>query len=1216
MLFPLFLSPEEIKSLQADEALSDQVQKRTPEQIEAIYTSGQNVLVSASAGSGKTFVMVERIIDKILRGVSIEDLFISTFTVKAARELKERLEKKLLEEIRKTGDTSLNTYLNKQLQSLYLADIGTMDAFTQKLVSDHGYSIGISPKYRIMQDKSEQDILKNTVYKELFADYLEGDHAESFIKLVKNFSANAKNSRVFREAVYKIYYFSQSTADPEWWMEKRFLKAAKSLQSYKDLPDQTIGTFLFSMQDTADQLKDLTELEDYEQLTKKGLPSKKYLKHLEIIERLYDWAKHFDHYYGKEKIGQLALDLTKLLPTSSYITLLGQKYPIYKQLQEQIRSLRHLDTILTYQGESLPLLELLQAFVTDFSRNYLEAKRQENAYEFSDIAHFAIRILEEYPDIRQTYQQKYHEVMVDEYQDNNHMQERLLELLSTGHNRFMVGDIKQSIYRFRQADPQIFNEKFKDYQENPDHGKLILLKENFRSQSEVINATNAVFSHLMDENIGDILYDQTHFLVAGSDRQKVAKDKNKCQLLIYDLDSQENSSSSSSEESDDMGNQLSAGEIKLVAKEIIALHQKEKVAFSDITLLVSSRTRNDSIFQTFDYFGIPLVADGGQDNYLKSVEVMVMLDTLRTINNPLNDYALVALLRSPMFAFDEDQLTRIALQNSQGEVAESFYEKITASLQSKGQHPQLIGQELFQKLAYFDQTLKDWRTFSKTHSLYDLIWKIFNDRFYFDYVSDSPKGEQAQANLYALALRASQFEKTGFKGLSRFIGMIDKILSSQNDLADVAVSPAKNAVNLMTIHKSKGLEFKYVFILSCDKKFSMADVQSPLILNRQTGIGIKYLADLKDQLGEEQLSSVKVYLETLPYQLHRDQLKRASLSEQMRLLYVAMTRAEKKLFLVGKGSQEKLSHKYDGSRQGNHLPQSLRESSQTFQDWLLAIHESFKNENLFYDISYVGEDELSDEKIGQLKLEPKLKTDNLRDNRQSEQIVRALDMLEKVEEINERYKAAINLPTVRTPSQVKKFYQSMMDTEGVDIIEKDYQKAQEFKLPDFSDQHKIEASQIGSSLHELMQRIKISEKVTKEDILKALDEVEAEAEVKEKIDVLKIQTFFEDSRLGQLIQEKKDKLHREAAFAILKKDLLSQEKFVVRGIIDGYLLLEDRIILFDYKTDKYKNSLDLKDRYTQQLSLYEEALIQAYGIKKVDKYLVLLGGEKLEVLEL
>ncbi|MCO4676122.1 ATP-dependent deoxyribonuclease (subunit A) [Streptococcus infantarius subsp. infantarius] len=1208
MTFKPFLTAEAISSLQQKEAQSSKAQKRTPEQIEAIYSYGNNILVSASAGSGKTFVMVERIIDKILRGITVDRLFISTFTVKAAGELKERLEKKISQALQKATDNDLKTYLNEQLLALQTADIGTMDAFTQKLVNQYGYTLGISPTFRIMTDKSEQDLVKNDVFADLFADYMTGQNQDSFRKLVRNFSGNRKDSSAFRGIVYKIYDFSQATDNPKKWLAEVFLKGARTYTDFSAIPDQEVMDFLACMHETANQLQDVTDLEDYKQVTAKGTPTANYKKHLNMIEHLHEWAMHFETLYGHDGLGRLAADVADLIPSGPAVTVAGVKYPVFKTLQEHLTGLKHLETIFKYQSESLPLLELLQAFMQDFSEQYLQAKIQENAFEFSDIAHFAIQILEENPDIRELYQDKYHEVMVDEYQDNNHTQERMLELLSNGHNRFMVGDIKQSIYRFRQADPQIFNQKFKDFQEHPEHGKLILLKENFRSQSEVLDATNSVFTHLMDESVGEILYDGMHQLVAGSPAQKEAHPENKTQVLIYDTDDSSELASSPEEE------QINPNEVKLVAKEIIRLHNEEGVAFEDITLLVSSRTRNDGILQTFEHYGIPLVTDGGEQNYLKSVEVMVMLDTLRALDNPLNDYALVALMRSPMFSFNEDDLARLALQTNEDETRANLYQKLEHALANQGQHAELVTPALRQKLKVFMTCFSKWRDFAKWHSLYDLIWKIYNERFYYDYVGNLPRAEQRQANLYALALRANNFEKTGFKGLSRFIRMIDRVLESENDLADVEVALPKHAVNLMTIHKSKGLEFKYVFILNIDKKFSIQDMMSPLILSRQNGAGIKYLADMREELDTDVFPTVKVSMDTLPYQLNKRELRLATLSEQMRLFYVAMTRAEKKLYLVGKGSSEKLVDKYSGKSENNHLPVAEREAFMTFQDWMLAIHEAYKN--LPFKVKFVTDEDLTEEKIGQIEVKSAIKPDDLSNNRQSENIAEALERLEAVEELNAKYQSAINLPSLRTPSQVKKLYEPVMDTDGVDVMAKTDHVKPSFALPDFSKKAKVEATAIGSAMHELMQRIFLSQKVTLEDISTALAQVSAEDEVKARIRLENVLDFFENSTLGQLIQQNTDKIYREAPFAMLKEDPESKEKFVVRGIVDAYLLLEDRLVLLDYKTDKYTNSEEIKDRYQGQMALYAEALSKSYHIDQVDKYLVLLGGERLEVVKL
>lgn len=1196
MTFAGFLSAEDITALQQAEAASDKVQKRTPEQIEAIYTSGQNVLVSASAGSGKTFVMVERILDKIKRGVSIDQLFISTFTVKAAGELKERIEKKLTEALAETKDEGMRHHLSTQLTALENADIGTMDSFTQKLVTTYGYSLGISPNFRILQDKNEQDLIKHEVFADLFADYLTGEEGTTFRNLVKNFTGNRKDSKAFREIVYSIHSFSQSTSNPKNWLRETLLKGYEKTASLASLPDDVVASFLEAMRQAADDLQDVTDLPDYKQKTAKGTDTAAYSKHQSIFTSLRDLADEFERKSDKEALPILTAELVGLLPAGSDVTVAGVKYPVFKDFKGRLQDLQHLETILAYQPKALPILQVLQAFLLDFSDQYLQSKMQENAYEFSDISHFAIEILEKNADIRHQFQDKYHEVMVDEYQDNNHTQERMLDLLSNGHNRFMVGDIKQSIYRFRQADPQIFQSKFETYQADEEAGKLILLKENFRSQNEVLDATNAIFTRLMDRQVGQIKYDQTHSLVAGSDRQKIAQPHHRMEYLIYNTDVTEEDT------------EISGGEVELVAKEIIRLHNEEGVTFSDITLLVPSRTRNQAILESFERHGIPLVADGGEANYLKSLEVMVMLDTLRTINNPLNDYALVALLKSPMFHFDEDELTRIALQAERG----FFYEKLELAQSGRGAKAALISPQLKHKLANFQTYLADWRAYAKLHSLYDLIWKIFNEKFYYDYVGALPNGQKRQANLYALGIRANSFERTGFKGLSRFIAMIDKVLASENDLADVEVALPQNAVQLMTVHKSKGLEFQYVFLLNMDKKFNAMESRSPVVLSRENGLGIQYLADMKEEF-DTPLPHVRVAMNTLPYQLNQRELKLANLSEQMRLLYVAMTRAEKKLYLVGKGSKDKLADKYDGKRKEGVLLASSREGMTSFQDWVLAIEEAFGDEELYFNKIFVEDSDLTPDKIGSLKLAKPLVTDSQKDNRQSDEIGRALDQLEAVERLNQTYQAAIELPSLRTPSQIKKFYEPVLADEGLEIMET-YRPKLTFDLPDFSKKPSVTGAQVGSAVHELMQRLPLVFPMTKEVIEETLAQVNADQAVKDKVAVDKILAFFE-TNLGREILEQKDKVRREAPFASLIEDPLAQEHFVLRGIVDGFIHYGDRIVLFDYKTDRYDHASQLKDRYHGQMKLYAQALQKAYGVREVACHLILLGGEEIEVVQ-
>ena len=1208
-----FLSQEEIEMLQTEEAHSDKKPKKTAEQIQAIYSSGQNILVSASAGSGKTFVMAERILDQLARGVEIRQLFISTFTVKAATELKERLEKKISQQIQETQDMELKKHLGRQLADLPNAAIGTMDSFTQKFLAKHGYLLDLAPNFRILQNESEQLLLKNDVFRQVFEKYYQSKDQEQFSQLVKNFAGKSKDARGLRKQVYTIYEFLQSTSNPQAWLEESFLKGFEK------------ADFTIAKEKLAEDIKEkLWDLESF------------FRYHLE------NDAKEFGKAAYLESVQQVLDEIGTLTPDSNFnqcqevldrivnnfgnglvnrnrnadLKILREAYNEERKVKiKKLNSLQNEITLLEFQEkyhqESWDLAKTFQVFMSDFVSVYRKRKREENAFEFADISHYTIEILENFPQVRQEYQERFHEVMVDEYQDTNHIQETMLELLSNGTNRFMVGDIKQSIYRFRQADPQIFNEKFHSFAQDSKEGQLILLKENFRSSSEVLDATNDVFKHLMDEEVGEISYDGMHQLVFGNtDIQP--NPENRAEVLLYDKDED----GDSKEEEEFSTNKLT-GEMRMVIKEILHLHNDKGVPFNDIALLTASRSRNDQVLLALSEYGIPVKTDGALNNYLQSLEVQVMLDTLRVIHNPLQDFALVALMKSPMFSFDEDELARLALQKSEDKNQENFYEKLVNAQANTSPQNDLIKSQLHKKLNLFMETVNSWRLFSKTHSLYDLIWKIYSERFYYDYVGALPNGQARQANLYALALRADQFEKSNFKGLSRFIAMIDQVLEAQHDLASVAVAPPKDAVELMSIHKSKGLEFPYVFILNIDQQFNKQDSMSEVILSRKNGLGLKYVARVATNAKEEYLpTTIKLSIPSLTYSQNEEELQLASYSELMRLLYVAMTRAEKKLYLVGKGSREKLESKEYPTNGKGLLTRETRLNSQNFQDWIWSIYQAFSKDDLHFSVRFEGEEQLTKEAIGELGNRSQLQDQSQANNRQSDTIKEALQMLKEVEVYNEIHRAAINLPSVQTPSQIKKFYEPVMDMDGVVVAGQTKPKESnlQFELPDFSKIEKVTGAEIGSATHELMQRINLSQKPSIETLREALEQVQASSSVKDKVNLEKILSFF-DTTLGQEILANQDKLYREQPFSMLKRDDKSQEDFVVRGILDGYLLYEDKIILFDYKTDRYEHASQLVERYRGQLELYSEALSRSYQINKVEKYLILLGKDNAEVVE-
>ena len=1251
-----FLTEAEIEKLKQQESESDDSIKKSKEQIEAIYTSGQNILVSASAGSGKTFVMTERILDQLSRGIDISQLFISTFTVKAANELKERLEKNISQKLQETTDLPLKQHLARQLADLPNAAIGTMDSFTQKFLLEHGYLIDIAPNFHILENDRDQLLLKNEVFHDVFDRYYKDQQTKDFYKLVRNFAGNRKDESNFKNQVYKIYDFLQSTSNPQKWLKENFLKGFEKAD-FTSEEDKLI-----------EQIKQaLWDLESFFRYHLDNDPKKKTKPaYLDNIAKVLNEISSLNHESTPEDYKRVLLSVIDISKQSRGQALrnyaknsLADAYNEERKTQfAKLEQLSNQATILGFQEhyheETWVLAKTFQSFMSDFVEAYRQRKRQENAYEFADISHYTIEILEKFPQVRKDYQERFYEVMVDEYQDTNHIQERMIELLSNGRNRFMVGDIKQSIYRFRQADPQIFNNKFQLYSQNSQEGKLILLKENFRSSSEVLSATNAVFKRLMDKEVGEISYDDMHKLVYANSTIS-PNPENKAELILYDESDDEvqieDSDTSEDQIADKATNnpnkyRLLALKIKTLQGEIeeqIVNYELEintiKGKLADVTnsekeelnkrikylqseidilrdkpiaILVSTRTYNSQIIQTLSDFGIATASDSGEQIYLKSLEVQVMLETLRVLHNPLQDYSLVALMKSPMFNFDEDELARLSLQSKSENRIDNLYTKLLNAKSRSGFQNDLITEQLFDKLTGFLETLASWRSYAKTHSLYDLIWKIYNDRFYYDYVGAMPNGAVRQANLYSLAIRADQFEKNNFKGLSNFINLIDKILNLKKDLDEVPAYAPQNAVQLMTIHKSKGLEFPYVFIVGLEKNFNQSDTTDSITLNRNRGLGFNYIADIKTSYFEQAMMSntIKLSIPSLTYSQNVEEAKVATYSEQMRLLYVAMTRAVKKLYLIG--SSDLTNDKEDPAIRNGLLSSEVRLESKNFLDWILGICRAFPDVKASLDYHTIKLDELNRKTITLLDTLTNKKEDSQAHNRQSETIREALEMLKEADEFNIKHQAAISLPRVQTPSQLKNLNNQLKNSEEVSKFQMKKGLPSIFELPDFSSEHVITGAEIGSATHELMQRLDLSQEPTIDSLKEALELVQIHQSVKDKINLQKILSFFETD-LGKEILSNKDKLHREQPFSMLKVDERSNENFVVRGILDGYLLFEDHIILFDYKTDRYQDSTELIERYKGQLSLYEEGLTKAYGISKIDKYLILFGKEEVEV---
>ncbi|NHI98872.1 helicase-exonuclease AddAB subunit AddA [Lactococcus garvieae] len=1181
--------------------------KFTPEQEEAIHSQGHNILVSASAGSGKTFVMANRIVEKIKNGIDIESLFISTFTKKSAAELRMRLEKDLKKASYTSQDSGEKQRIKLALQKLPHADIGTMDSFTQKLLRENFNRVDIDPNFRILADQTESDLLKQEVFDELIEQYLSEQpeiketakiDKKTFEKLVKNFSRD-RNIKGFQSVVYTVYRFASATENPENWLNNEFLKGFEFYQRFSDLPES------FS-EDVLLQLKNFI-LDLQKALTEKNLTGKTLEKAQIVVdnqEYLLGSLTRRDYLQFTEIFRSLDFSRWSLkkdeILAESFKSAIGTKTDpgLVRNFLEKIK---HLSTIEKYQPEAKVLAENLQKFVLYFYNVYLERKRSENAFEYSDIAHFAIKILEENSDVATAYRNKYSEIMIDEYQDTSHVQEAMLRLLSKNgdgtDNLFMVGDIKQSIYGFRLADPSLFLKKYTAYADEENPNQLIRLKENFRSRGEVLSFTNEVFKHLMDEEVGEMIYGEEEELVQGNlvDYPQQLDENFYPQLLLYEEEALE-----------DESEQMSDGEIKIVAqkiKELIA--SDENLEYKDIALLVRSKTQNNKIEDILKAYDIPVVLDEGRVDFLKSLEVTLILDVLRAIDNPLYDIPLVATLRSPMFNFTEDELTRISL-NAGSDTR--FWQKLQLS------DGELINKALKAKINSFLDRFTSWRKLVNEVSIHELLWKIYTETYYMDYVGALPNGELRQANLHALSIRAESYESAGYKGLFRFIKMIDKFMEQNNDLASVNIKLPQNAVRVMTFHKSKGLEFDVVFLMNLQTKFNQKDLRDSVILTRENGLGMKYTADLKNEAAvETEFPYALVKMETLPYLVNKDLKRNAMLSEEMRVLYVAFTRAKKKLYMVGKIKPKDLEKYGEAKLEKGILPLKYRQAANGFQHWLLALQKAHKLPMNFKVIKAADLQGI-DKKFTVYPDFKKLSED-------AKKFDKIMDSLSDVKQaraiLDYQYPklAATKLSSIQTPSQVKKrSYEKQLELGNV-LPSSEYERVKQLEMLDFG-QHKITAAEIGSATHSFMQYADFS-RPNLFDFQQTLDQMNLVDEVKNKIDLPKILTLF-DTDFGKLLVDNVDRTTKEAPFSMLKTDEVAQEQYIVRGICDGFIKFEDKIILFDYKTDYFTNTaqiVEIKKNYEVQMELYADALRKAYHVNQVDRYLILLGGPRKVIVE-
>lgn len=866
------------------------------------------------------------------------------------------------------------------------------------------------------------------------------------------------------------------------------------------------------------------------------------------------------------------------------------------------------------------ILQKLQNLILEFGKEFSNRKREKNIVDFNDLEHFALEILLNSEEVRKKYQEKFVEIAIDEYQDSNLVQETILTSISRNNNIFMVGDVKQSIYKFRQAMPDLFLDKYETYRKKEDRkekdGLKIQLYANFRSKENVLKFTNILFENIMSKSLGEIEYNEEEYLNPGAKYPKIDQNE-KIEINIIDPKApkegeeqedckfSENGRTESLAENNKQDQDENITDVELEAKfvtnkikELIESKfqvwdkKKEKyrdIQYKDIAVLLRTTTNVAPIYeQEILNQQIPVFSDSSQD-YLDSIEIQTIMSLLKIIDNPMQDIPLVAVMRSNIGKFTDDELIQIRLADKY----DDFYTCMEKAKLS-------VGEDLKNKIESFIESLNKWRKEQEYLALDELIWKIYMDSNYYHYVGLMPNGILRQANLRMLFERAKQYETASFKGLYNFIQFIDKLKIGSKDMDSAKIiGENDNVVRILSIHKSKGLEFPVIFLASTGKQFNLTDLNKSLLLHQDLGIGVKYINYEK-----------QVQYDTLTKSAIRNKVLTESLSEEMRVLYVALTRAKQKLFISGilkeyeKNTDKMLKQVENYKKLDGKINPILVKKHIKFIDWILLTYFYEKEEldkiteiNIYKPKDITGKSIEDENEIDVIKL--------LEEHKKDKKEIQKVE-----EELNKKYKYELStiIPTKTSVTKIKQ-----KDQEQVKIT---------FETPKFAKNEediKLTGAQKGTLIHLCLQKLDEKQDYDFAKIKElVLNLVKKEIITEKEADNINIDAIlkFTKSKIWQELKNAKE-VHKEEPFYINipAKEVYEQdvpEQILVQGIIDLYYINEnDELVLVDYKTDFVQNENELKQKYETQLLLYKKALENALN-KKVDRiyiYSTFLGKE-------
>lgn len=1187
-------------------------------------------------GSGKTAVLVERIINKIINeNIDIDKLLVVTFTNAAAQEMRERVLDAIYSKLEENPE---DERLQRQITLINKASICTIDSFCLDVIKNNFYEIDISPNFRIA-DTAEINLLKQDVLEELFENKYEVQD-EDFTRLVTTYTSY-RDDTPLKELVLKIYDYIQSNPFPSKWLKEKvemfnlkdrldenFAKTVWGNMLLQELEEELIDDILM-LQKAKMTLAREPDLDKFEKVIDDDIDSLQTLKiNLDSWDKAYEISSNlqFKKWPVDRKLIFQEKDEAKAVRDS-----------VKKKLKKKT------DKILVFSSKEAnqdiydmyEILNLLKNLILEFDEHFNKAKREKNILDFNDIEHLALKILlkededgmQVPSEVAKMYQDRFCEIAIDEYQDSNLVQECILTAIQKNNNIFMVGDVKQSIYRFRQARPELFLEKYAEYKlkeskKENDNLKIKLFK-NFRSREGILDFTNLIFENIMSNLLGDIEYNQNEYLNLGANYETEKGANLKAEINIIDLKDDDFGDVSekfedpkkqnfgtrppnfaqNSDDEEETTQIIESAEVeaKFVAnkiQEIIESHHKvydtkkaefRDVAYKDIVILLRSTKDIAPIYEkAILNLDMPVFCDTSAE-YLDSIEIQTIMSVLKVIDNPLNDIPLVTSLRSSIGGFTDNDLVQIRLSDKY----DNFYNTmLKAKLNAD--------KPLREKIDGFVKNIEAWRKEQEYLGLDELIWKIYTDTGYYNYVGLMPNGDLRQANLKKLFERAKQYETASFKGLFNFINFIEKLQLSSGDLGSAKlIGENENVIRIMSIHKSKGLEFPIVFLAGTGKQFNLMDLNNSVLLHHDMGFGVKYI-NYERQIEYDTLSKSSM----------RNRLLQDTLSEEMRILYVAQTRAKEKLYIsaTSKDIEKELSDMKQVAdmypKTENKINPVLVKKYKRYIDWILltSLYDKEKFNNLA-TINIINKKDILN-----IDDEEKENTDVIKILENKEENKKDLSKVKELLEYEYRYKLSINIPTKTSVTRLKQMKQENEENQVYleDIInDDDENKEQEmiFSKPNFlreDKEEKLTSAQKGTLIHLCMQRLDYKRDYEINDIKELIQELQAKQIIKEleanAINPEKIYKFTK-STIWRQMQEAKE-VYQEKPFYINipAKDIYKEnidEDILVQGIIDLYYIdKNDNLILVDYKTDyvEHNKEKELVDKYIEQLNLYSKAL--------------------------